>query len=460
MKRHTDVLFQKVNTHYEAQQYPQFFELIDSALLLAEQEGDMETVVDFTLKKAAAYFHFSDYEIAIQALKDLESSIDDQSDEARIRYMNLKAAVYGALNDLESCYRYLCDAKTLAEEQQSFEILMVIEANITHYFFEKARYDEALVHLERAFVICEQINYERKQPYVSLHARYISICVEQKKFEEARARIAYIESYPNIEKQSYYKYFVKAVVVYECALQQYERAYIRLQKEMQRFAQNERMYDYFYEQFIDVAEHVEPLEQYIKTLETYYEYILEQQKQQQQQRAERIDMYFKVDHLEELTWLDALTQIKNRRYLQDRASDWLNEVTTPVAAIIFDADHFKKINDTYGHDVGDEVICLMAKCAAAFFDKHKALFVRYGGDEFLALCPIENEDKLILLLQTFQSMMHAQSYAKHETLQISIGATFHDERPYHLNQLIHEADKALYSVKQDGRHRFSIYASS
>ncbi|MEE1132399.1 MAG: GGDEF domain-containing protein [Caryophanon sp.] len=457
MKRHTDVLFQKVNTHYDEQQYPQFFELIDSAILLAEQEDDVETIVDFTLKKATAYFRFADYEIAIQALHDLDSLIGEQPSEARIRYMNLKAAVYGELNDLESCYQYLCRAKTLAEEQQSFEILMIIEANITHYLFGKARYEEALVHLERAFAICEQIDYERNQLYVSLHARYIRICVQQQRFEEAAARIAYVASYPNVEKQQYYKYFVKAVVVYECAMQQYERAYTRLQEEMKRFAQDERLYDYFYEQFIDVAEHVEPLEQYVKTLETYYDYILAQQKQQQQQRAERIDMYFKVDHLEELTWLDPLTQIKNRRYLQDHASDWLNEVNTAVAVIIFDADHFKKINDTYGHDVGDEVICLMAKCAAAFFDKHNALFVRYGGDEFLALCPVESEDKLISLLQTFQSMMHAQSYSKHETLQISIGATFHEQPINDVEQLIAEADQALYYVKQQGRHHFAIY---
>lgn len=457
MKQHTDVLFQKVVTHYEAQQYRQFFELIDSALLLAEQQDDLSTFVNLTLKKAAAYFQFSDYEIAIQALQDIEHIIDEQTSEARIRYMNLKATVCGALNDLETCYHYLCRAKELAEEQQSIEILMIIETNISHYFFEKERYDEAFVHLERTFELCEQLDYERDQLYLSGHARYIRICVKQQKFEEAAARIAYVESYPNVEKIQYYSYFVKAVVAYLCAMHEYEQAYARIQHEMTRFSKDEATYQYYYEQLIEIAEYVEPLEQYVKTLETYYEYMLEQQKQQQQQRAKRLDMYFKIDHLEQLTWLDPLTQIKNRRYLEGHASSWLKEASGAVAGILFDADHFKSINDTYGHDVGDEVICLMAKCAAAFFDKHNALFVRYGGDEFFALCPVESKEKLTTLLQTFQNVMHAQSYSKHETLQISIGATFHEQPLHDVRQLIDEADKALYNVKQDGRHHFAIY---
>lgn len=281
--------------------------------------------------------------------------------------------------------------------------------------------------------------------------------MKQQKFEEAAARIAYVESYPNVEKIQYYNYFVKAVVAYLCAMHEYEEAYARIQHEMTRFSKDEATYQYYYEQLIEIAEYVEPLEQYVKTLETYYEYMLEQQKQQQQQRAKRLDMYFKIDHLEQLTWLDPLTQIKNRRYLEDHASNWLKEASGAVAGILFDADHFKSINDTYGHDVGDEVICLMAKCAAAFFDKHNALFVRYGGDEFFALCPVESKEKLTTLLQTFQNVMHAQSYSKHERLQISIGATFHEQPLHDVGQLIDEADKALYNVKQDGRHHFAIY---
>lgn len=457
MKQQTSTLFEKVRKYYEAQQYPQFFQLIDGALLLAEQYGETDLFIEFTLHKVSAYFQFCDYEIAIQALQEVEHLISDEASEAYIRYVNAKAAIHGALEDHETCYQYLCEAKRLAIQRQSMKSLMIIEANIGNYFYEKQRYDEALVQLKRSLQICDDLQYEAQRLYLSGRSRYIQICIKLGLLEEAAAHIAHVQRVPNYEQLPHYRMFIKAVVAYDCAREQYLCAYERLQKEMQALHHHESSYSYLYELFVEVAQHVEPLAQYVDTLRAYYDYRQQREEEHQQQRAKRLDMYFKTDHLQQLSWLDPLTQIKNRRYLDDHGASWLAESTTGVAVILFDADNFKHINDTYGHSMGDEVISLMAKCAETFFDNEDALVIRYGGDEFLVLCRIEDEDVLHAVLDSFQCMMHAQSYGDDEPLYISIGATFQQQAPYVLDALIAHADAALYAVKQQGRQHFSIY---
>lgn len=460
MKQQAKELFETVKHYYKTQQYTHFFQLIDAALLLAEQHDDTETFIDFTLDKVAAYFQLGDYEIAIQALKKIEELIGDQPSEARIRYVNSTAAIHGALEDYEACYTYLLEAKKLAEHEQSLKGLMLIEGNMSNYFYETAQYEEALQSMEKALAYCIQIAHEQEQVYMAGRTRYIQIFIKLNRLDEAAAQIAYVKSFPNYKSSPHYKYFVTALADYECAREQYDNAYARLQQAMDAYSDNETAYNHFYEQFVQVAEHVEPVEQYVDTLKTYYEYLVEREQEQQMQRSKRIEMYFKMDHLEQLIWLDPLTEIKNRRYLEDYADKWLREHEGSVAAVLFDADHFKTINDTYGHAVGDDVICLMAKSAATFFEKQDALFVRYGGDEFLALCRVESEGMLMELLQTLQQMMHAQSYTAanmSHSLSISIGATLDHTGVMNVEQLIAEADMALYAVKNEGRRHFVLY---
>ena len=160
--------------------------------------------------------------------------------------------------------------------------------------------------------------------------------------------------------------------------------------------------------------------------------------------------------IERLSTTDALTEIYNRRYIGGQL-DLMS--THLVSVIILDLDHFKAINDGYGHDVGDEVLCRVARVLESSIRKMD-IVGRFGGEEFILLLP-------------HTDLNHAQDIAEHcrvkiaqelivlkDTRKISISASFGIATSTGIlnkEELIRLADQALYLSKQKGRNCVSHY---
>ncbi|MCM1086549.1 MAG: GGDEF domain-containing protein [Muribaculaceae bacterium] len=150
---------------------------------------------------------------------------------------------------------------------------------------------------------------------------------------------------------------------------------------------------------------------------------------------------------------DTLTGLYNRR----RAMDYLNEVLTPsatscISLCICDIDFFKKVNDTYGHDMGDVVLKSIARTMKATL-LGQCLIARWGGEEFLLVFPESNGDHALILLETLRKKIKALKFdAKDKTFSVSMtfGLTEYD---FHsdINTIIKEADEKLYRGKENGR---------
>ena len=163
--------------------------------------------------------------------------------------------------------------------------------------------------------------------------------------------------------------------------------------------------------------------------------------------------------LELLSITDGLTKLYNHRHFQDelaRAFEESARYERPLSLAIVDLDFFKKINDTYGHAVGDEVLKSVSRM---FQDSIRStdLAARYGGEEFAMMMPeTESEDAITFAekIRTLVESASIQTQAGSIALTVSIGvATVPHSKIHSAKELIVSADKALYRAKRNGRNQ-------
>lgn len=164
--------------------------------------------------------------------------------------------------------------------------------------------------------------------------------------------------------------------------------------------------------------------------------------------------------------VDELTGAFNRKFLKLELSRYLFELARTkelLSLVIMDLDHFKNVNDTYGHLVGDIVL----KGFSQFILKNKRqsdYLIRYGGEEFILLLPYTNKDdakKLVdRLLQEFANESFLTEDGSSISVTFSAGIVQIDSPEVHLEEYVKRADDALYMAKEQGRNQVIIYEES
>ncbi|MDX1452340.1 MAG: diguanylate cyclase [Oleiphilaceae bacterium] len=164
-----------------------------------------------------------------------------------------------------------------------------------------------------------------------------------------------------------------------------------------------------------------------------------------------------MEKLAEQARTDALTGLANRGYFFEAAEVLLDQARkegVAMAILMMDLDHFKKINDTYGHQTGDEVLVKAGQVIASQC-RPEDLVARYGGEEFIALLTVPTAELASQRAEQIRSQMGQQVF-EHSDLYVSfsIGIAFCDHSTSaELPQLIEQADAALYRAKHLGRNR-------
>ena len=169
--------------------------------------------------------------------------------------------------------------------------------------------------------------------------------------------------------------------------------------------------------------------------------------------------------LEKLNTLDALSGIHNRRHFDKRLQAELRRARrelTPMTLIMFDVDHFKAVNDTYGHQTGDEVIRTVAHTAAELLNRSADEAFRYGGEEFALILPnTEKEGALMLAEKVRHAIANCRiaSTSGQVSCTVSLGVAVTDAtRPVTPAEFIEMADSALYKAKQSGRNQVILFS--
>ncbi|WP_457641533.1 EAL domain-containing protein [Persephonella sp.] len=165
-------------------------------------------------------------------------------------------------------------------------------------------------------------------------------------------------------------------------------------------------------------------------------------------------------YLKKKAYIDNLTKTFNRNYLEDIVS-LLNPGSYHIALI--DLDDFKKINDTYGHDVGDRVLQKVAEAIQKSVRKDEDIVIRYGGEEFLVLIKAGRKDKkrsINAAERILRDIKDTKIKINGENISVtaSIGLNISTEKSYSIYDAIKKSDIALYQAKANGKDRIEIYS--
>ena len=162
--------------------------------------------------------------------------------------------------------------------------------------------------------------------------------------------------------------------------------------------------------------------------------------------------------VEEMALRDTLTGLYNRRYFQQILDYELNRAKRyrqPISLIFLDVDHFKQINDTYGHSTGDLFLKQIANKFSSLF-RTTDLAARYAGDEFVAILPATNQEGSSLLAhRVLETLGEHLVLIRGNTLQISVSigvVTYENQEGLGSVGLVAQADKAMYEAKKQGRN--------
>lgn len=162
--------------------------------------------------------------------------------------------------------------------------------------------------------------------------------------------------------------------------------------------------------------------------------------------------------------VDELTGLYNRRFLEDYARKLIaiaSRKETPLGVIMLDLDHFKDLNDRYGHEAGDRVLRQFSKTVTQAM-RQTNLAVRYGGEEFLVLLPDTDSQACFRVAERIREAVAGMAIPSGgdkalPPMTVSLGIAVYPEHGKDLEELLKASDKALYESKRGGRNRTTIY---
>ncbi len=181
-----------------------------------------------------------------------------------------------------------------------------------------------------------------------------------------------------------------------------------------------------------------------------------------------LDTTIAQEKLKQAGLTDALTGVNNRRFFDQRLSEEISRaqrLQSSVSCLFIDIDHFKIINDSFGHETGDNVLTQVAELIRAQL-RNIDVVARYGGEEFAVLLEQSGQDYAEEVAERIQQTVAETIFVKGEdcSLTVSIGVSTIENPNTELNtfdlgrELLRKADKALYQAKQDGRNKVVLHS--
>ncbi|MFD0961977.1 sensor domain-containing diguanylate cyclase [Paenibacillus chungangensis] len=162
-------------------------------------------------------------------------------------------------------------------------------------------------------------------------------------------------------------------------------------------------------------------------------------------------LHEKVDSITHQSKTDPLTKLTNRRTLDEQTIKWVED-DTAFSIVLLDIDHFKRVNDTYGHAIGDEVLKFLAQQMREVTRKEDVC-CRYGGEEFVLLLKDMNETEAYHVAEKLRTTVENSVSPSGDKITLSAGIASYPATASNLTELFNKADEYLYEAKKTGRNR-------
>jgi diguanylate cyclase (GGDEF)-like protein len=155
---------------------------------------------------------------------------------------------------------------------------------------------------------------------------------------------------------------------------------------------------------------------------------------------------------------DKLTGAYNREFFEQNIDDLIfkfHNKQSSLAIALLDIDHFKSVNDTYGHDVGDAVLIHFVKTVQKF-SRDEDIFIRWGGEEFILILKVKSKQSLQKALEHLRQAIQEQDFPTVGEKTCSIGGSIYQDGEQ-IQNTIKRADEAVYEAKESGRNKVVIH---
>ena len=175
-----------------------------------------------------------------------------------------------------------------------------------------------------------------------------------------------------------------------------------------------------------------------------------------------IDPRILAEQMRQLAYRDPLTGLLNRRGLDqslDRVLEQLDWAEPHMVLVVFDLDHFKRVNDDYGHDAGDLVLKWVAEVLRNLLRRQSDVLARFGGEEFVVTLRATSEDEVRAALERFRMAVEGYSFPQVGRVTVSAGYT-HISTSDTIPEIVGRADEALYVAKENGRNQIASYEAA
>jgi diguanylate cyclase (GGDEF)-like protein len=181
------------------------------------------------------------------------------------------------------------------------------------------------------------------------------------------------------------------------------------------------------------------------------------------QMAASLKHFQRFSSIKNIAIYDTLTNLYNRRYFEERLEVEAQKSffsDTSLSLVMVDIDHFKRVNDTFGHTEGDRVLCEIASLLKTSVRK-KDTVARYGGEEFILILPEAGLEESSMISERIRRLVENTPFEVGQAqinLTVSLGiSNFPSHQARTKEELIKMADLALYDAKRGGRNRVSIF---
>ncbi len=440
-----------------------------------------------------ANVHLGTYAEALEHLLNaLRFATEMEDDSLRATVLNNLGLLYIRMEEYQQALEYLTKSLELASSLQNKEIEADLLENICVAYLNLGKFNDALAHSQRGIVL-----YQRSQNrfgeanalstagevYAAMghtiealryFQRSLQICQEID-FVQGTANAHLLIG--NIELQSgdldnALRHMVQAIEDAEKGQDTnlIFRAHYHLSN-IYRQMENYQMALSHYEKFHQIKESVfnEDMTTKIRSLEIMHR-VRETQQDSEIYRLRNVELTREIEErkkaqskLERIATLDPLTGLLNRRHffeLTQQELDRSRRYDRPLSVIMMDIDHFKQVNDHFGHLVGDRVIVEVARRIQKALRRIDQA-CRYGGEEFAILLPETTLTQAEMVGTRLWQLVSRQPTVSGELklkITVSVGvATYHQEGIIAVDTLLDRADKAMYYGKQHGRNRVVIY---
>lgn len=437
-------------------QYEQVLPLFHELAAYYKACEDYDNYVKVKISIIICYFNLERVRFVDEHISDIEPYEALLSEKDRHRYYMAQATLFYFWHDMEQCIQMYEKCLRLSFKlERSF--LLTTAGNFATIYRMLDRYEESFEVLNKALAYLPDMDLENPHIRYGLVELYLSFTANYTMmgdYENARRYLAELESLnfilPDSAQLNTYKRW-KSLALYESGFVEEGFALFSEEFKVMKARKDYRLHTWHLKKWVEYAvahERYKEAYEYTAVLNESLEKNLEEALLE---RSSKYAAELKTNDLRNLAFEDPMTSLHNRRLLTKLEKQYEQEPRM-LTVVTLDIDHFKQINDTYGHGIGDDLLIEVANTIQRTMYHPQHHCIRFGGDEFIVVLERPVDEAAAWVKRLHETLTETAVELDDVTIQPKCSIGVADGQHIALQQLTKIADERLYKAKANGRN--------